>query len=84
VDVAALDGLVRRQVIEPFDHRNFNADTDAFQDLVPTTENVAMEICSRLKRHWSAAFPGAWPKLEKIRIAETERNIFELRADEIE
>ena len=41
-------------------------------------------ICRRLKRHWGAAFPGAWPKLEKIRIAETARNIFELGADEIE
>ncbi len=60
------------------------SDTDAFRDSVPTSENLAVEICRRLKRNWSAAFPGEWPKLEKIRIAETERNIFELRADEIE
>jgi hypothetical protein len=37
-----------------------------------------------LKRNWGTAFPGEWPKLEKIRIAETARNIFELRVDEIE
>ncbi len=84
VDVTALDDLVRRQVLEPFGNSNLNADTDAFNDTVPTSENVAVEICRRLKRHWSAAFPGGWPRLEKIRIAETERNIFELRADEIE
>ena len=74
----------RRQVLEPFGNSNLNTDTDAFQSVVPTSENVAVEICRRLKRHWSEVFPGDWPKLEKIRIAETERNIFELRADEIE
>jgi 6-pyruvoyltetrahydropterin/6-carboxytetrahydropterin synthase len=84
VNVAALDDLVRQQILQPFGFSNLNTDTDAFQSIVPTSENVAMEICRRLKRHWSAAFPGAWPKLEKIRIAETERNIFELTADEIE
>jgi 6-pyruvoyltetrahydropterin/6-carboxytetrahydropterin synthase len=84
VNVAKLDELVRWQVLEPFANSNLNVDTDAFQSVVPTSENVAMEICRRLKRHWSAAFPGDWPKLERIRIAETERNIFELGTDEIE
>ena len=84
VNIAALDELVRQQVLQPFDHRNLNTDTDAFQGAAPTSENLAVEICRRLKRHWSTAFPGEWPKLDKIRIAETERNIFELRADEIE
>jgi 6-pyruvoyltetrahydropterin/6-carboxytetrahydropterin synthase len=84
VDQAALDELVRQQVLQPFGHSNLNMDTDAFQVVAPTSENLAVEICRRLKRHWSAAFPGEWPKLEKIRIAETDRNIFELGADEIE
>jgi 6-pyruvoyltetrahydropterin/6-carboxytetrahydropterin synthase len=79
-----LDGLVRREVLLPFDHRNLNLDTDAFRDAAPTTENLGFEIGRRLKRNWSAFFPGTWPKLEKIRITETDRNIFELNADEIE
>jgi 6-pyruvoyltetrahydropterin/6-carboxytetrahydropterin synthase len=82
--IPVLDALVKREVLAPFDHCDLNVDTDAFRDSVPTTENLAFEIGRRLKRSWSAAFPGEWPKLEKIRIAETERNIFELRADEIE
>ena len=82
--IPVLDDLVKREVLAPFDHRNLNLDTDAFRDSVPTTENLAFEIGRRLKRNWSAAFPGEWPKLEKVRIAETERNIFELRVDEIE
>jgi 6-pyruvoyltetrahydropterin/6-carboxytetrahydropterin synthase len=82
--VGTLDALVKREVLAPFDHRNLNADTDAFRDIAPTTENLAYEIARRLKHNWNSAFPSVWPKLEKIRIVETARNIFELRADEIE
>jgi hypothetical protein len=61
-----------------------NLDVDWFGAAVPTSENLGMEICRRLKRKWKAVFPGEWPRLEKIRIEETPRNIFEIRADEIE
>jgi 6-pyruvoyltetrahydropterin/6-carboxytetrahydropterin synthase len=84
VDVARLDGLVQQHVLTPFDHRDLNTEIDCFRDSVPTSENLAVEICRRLKRNWSAAFPGEWPKLHRVRIAETERNIFEIEADEIE
>jgi 6-pyruvoyl-tetrahydropterin synthase len=83
VNPAVLDALVNRQVIAAFDHRDLSSEIERFQDLPATSENVAVEICRRLKTHWGEAFPGAWPKLEKIRIAETDRNIFEVNADEI-
>jgi len=78
LDPALLDRLVEEQVLQPFDHRNLNAEVAAFQDIVPTTENLAREIFRRLKTNWKSSFPGAWPVLEKIRIAETPRNIFEI------
>ena len=84
VDIAALDELVQREVVRPFDHRNLNQEVAAFARVVPTSENLGFEICRRLKRNWKQVFPGEWPKLEKIRIGETARNIFEVRADEIE
>ena len=84
VDTALLDGLVRREILQPFDHRNLNTEVAVFGQVVATSENLGFEICRRLKRNWSEVFPGDWPKLEKIRIAETERNIFEVSADEIE
>jgi 6-pyruvoyltetrahydropterin/6-carboxytetrahydropterin synthase len=84
VDIRLLDDLVARQVLGPFEHRNLNVETEAFEALVPTSENLAAEICRRLKENWSTVFPGEWPRLEKIRIAETPRNIFEVRTDEIE
>jgi 6-pyruvoyltetrahydropterin/6-carboxytetrahydropterin synthase len=84
VDPAALDRLVERQVVSPFDHRNLNVEAPVFASAVPTSENLAVEICRRLKIDWSAEFPGEWPKLEHVRIAETANNMFEIRADEIQ
>lgn len=84
VDTAALDELVRAQVIRPFDHRNLNVEVAGFARVVPTSENLGYEICRRLKWNWKQAFPERWPELEKIRIEETPRNIFEVGADEIE
>jgi 6-pyruvoyltetrahydropterin/6-carboxytetrahydropterin synthase len=83
-DPAALDGLVAAQVLKPFEHRNLNVEVESFREVVPTSENLGIEICRRLKRHWRNVFPSEWPKLEKIRIEETPRNIFEIKADEIE
>jgi 6-pyruvoyltetrahydropterin/6-carboxytetrahydropterin synthase len=83
-NVLLLDGLVERQVLAAFGHRNLNTEVEAFGgQLVPTSENLGLEICRLLKHHWHEFFPAEWPKLEKIRIAETDRNIFEIEADEI-
>ena len=77
-DLAALDALVREQVLEPFDHHDLNADVPAFAERVPTTENLAIEIQARLSARWSEVFPGTAPALDGIRIQETKRNRFEL------
>ena len=84
VDARRLDELVAREVIEPFDHRNLNCDVAAFRDVTPTSELLAAEICRRLQHGWRGAFPGEWPQLEKVRIAETARNIFEMDAYEVQ
>ncbi len=69
-DLAELDGFVKREVLETFDHRNLNEEVPAFREVVPTTENLCIEIFSRLKR-----FPAA--RLERIRVEETGNNSFE-------
>ena len=65
-----LDNFVEREVVEVFDHKHLNLDVDAFRENVPTTENLCMEIYSRLRK-----FPSA--KLERVRIEETGLNSFE-------
>jgi 6-pyruvoyltetrahydropterin/6-carboxytetrahydropterin synthase len=84
VDLSVLDALVRRYVVDAFDHRDLNTEFEAFQHAVPTSENLGREICRRLKQHWGEAFTGEWPRLEKVCIAETARNIFQVSADEID
>ena len=84
LDTALLDEMVARHVLGRFEHRNLNAEVAPFERVVPTSENLGVEICRSLKAHWKEMFPDEWPKLEKVRIAETPRNIFEIRADEIE
>jgi 6-pyruvoyltetrahydropterin/6-carboxytetrahydropterin synthase len=78
VNLAQLDRLVQTEVLDAFDHRNLNAEIGQFAELVPTSENLALELERRLRAAWGGAFPGEWPRLEKIRIAETARNIFEV------
>jgi 6-pyruvoyltetrahydropterin/6-carboxytetrahydropterin synthase len=80
VNVQALDRLVAQQVIEDFDHKYMNADVREFHDIVPTSENILRVIEDRLRAGWRSAFPGDWPRLEAIRLRETRRNLFELRA----
>jgi len=65
-----LDTSVDREVLERFGHRNLN-DVDAFRALVPTTENLCIEIYRVLKRGFRGAL------LEKVRLEETMMNAFE-------
>jgi hypothetical protein len=69
-NLADLDTFVEDQIIEPFDHRYLNEEVAAFREMVPTTENLCIEIFRRLK-----TFPKA--KLERVRIQETANNSFE-------
>ena len=78
VNLDSLDGFVKREVLDDFHQKNMNTQIPVFVDAVPTTENVAVEIRSRLARNWEAAFPGGAPRLEKIRLFETRKNIIEL------
>jgi len=80
VNVSTLDNLVATRVIHDFDHKYMNADVREFQELVPTSENILHVIEERLAAHWHSIFPGEWPRLEAIRLRETARNSFELRA----
>jgi len=80
VDPAELDRLVRERVLAAFDHKNLNEEVEEFRQVVPTTENLGLLIHQRLQQGWKEVFPGLWPKLEKVRIAETARNIFEVDA----
>jgi 6-pyruvoyltetrahydropterin/6-carboxytetrahydropterin synthase len=65
-----IDAFVQREVIDALDCKSLNEDVAVFRNVVPTTENLCIEIFERLKR-----FPGA--RLERVRIQETSNNGFE-------
>ena len=51
VDLAELDRLVKAEVLDAFDHRNLNTEIPRFADLVPTSENLAIELDRRLEEY---------------------------------
>lgn len=74
IDMKKLSEIVNNQVIEKFDHRNLNLDTEEFKTLNPTAENIAIVIYNLLRPHIDA-------KLDLyIRLYETPRNFVEYPA----
>lgn len=71
----ALDALVAERILTRFDHRNLNADIAELSGVVATTESLAVVIERVLQDRWPLE-----AKLDRVRISETERNIFELEA----
>ncbi len=65
-----LDGVVEREVLSRYDLSNLNT-LQEFAQLVPTTENLSVEIFEILQRR----FPQA--HLERVRLEETMMNSFE-------
>src|SRR6478735_7142444 len=49
VDMKVLSELIREHVIERFDHKNLNLDTEEFKTLNPTAENIAVVIYNILR-----------------------------------
>jgi len=78
IDRAELDRLVRESVLDDIDHRDMNADVPEFQELNPTTENLAIVIGRRLCRAWRESRPESKVRLSRVRLEETGRNSFEL------
>jgi 6-pyruvoyltetrahydropterin/6-carboxytetrahydropterin synthase len=51
IDLGKLDAILRREVIQRFDHRNINVDVSEFGDgrLIPSGENLARFILDRVQ-----------------------------------
>ena len=70
INLAELDSMVQTTVLERFDHANLNLDP-RFANLVPTTENLCVEVYRLLQ---GVLMPG---QLVQVRVEETENNFFE-------
>ena len=65
-----LDGVVEREVLSRYDLSNLNV-LQEFTQLVPTTENLSIEIFEILQRGFAQAH------LDRVRLEETMMNSFE-------
>jgi len=68
MDMKHLSDLIKKHVIDKFDHKNLNLDTEEFSLLNPTAENIAIVIHNILRAHIDT-------RLDlQVRLYETERN----------
>lgn len=74
IDLKVLSDLIKREVIERFDHKNLNLDTQEFKNLNPTAENIAVVIYNLLRSRLDSRYD------LKITLYETERNYVEYPA----
>ena len=71
IDTKILSYLIKKYVLDRYDHKNLNLDTQEFKDVNPTAENIAISIYNLLK-------PKLASDLElKIKLYETPRNFVE-------
>jgi 6-pyruvoyltetrahydropterin/6-carboxytetrahydropterin synthase len=71
MDLKELSDLVNEKVLEKFDHKNLNVDTEEFKQLNPTAENIAVVIYDLLRPHIKSSLDLF------IRLYETPRNFVE-------
>lgn len=68
VDLRQVKQVLQQEVVEPMDHRHLNREVPPFDKVVPTPENLALEIWRRLEPR----FAGTPARLKQIRLFETE------------
>lgn len=74
-DLKKLSDLIRKHIIDRFDHKNLNLDTQDFKTLNPTAENIAYVIWKILREKIERQYD------IKVILYETERNVVEFPAD---
>ncbi len=75
MDMKVLSDIIKKNVLEKFDHKNLNLDTTEFKDLNPTAENIALVIWRILRKEIDSKYD------LKIKLYETERNFVEFPAN---
>lgn len=70
-DMKKLSHLIKEHVLKKFDHKNLNLDTDEFENVNPSAENIAVVIWNILRNRIEEEFELT------VRVYETERNFVE-------
>ncbi len=76
-DLATLDRIVQKEALDRLDHTHLNLDVDIFQHVIPTTENLCLEIYKLLREKLAQAPQSGSARLKKVCLEETNSNYFE-------
>lgn len=68
LDLKQLKDVLNREVVEPMDHRFLNREVPPFDRVIPTVENLAVEIWRRIEPHLKTDRV----RLHCVRLRETE------------
>jgi 6-pyruvoyltetrahydropterin/6-carboxytetrahydropterin synthase len=71
IDLKLLSGIIKKEIVERFDHKNLNLDTEEFRNLNPTAENIVIVIYKLLRPNIDKKFD------LQVRLYETPRNFVE-------
>jgi 6-pyruvoyltetrahydropterin/6-carboxytetrahydropterin synthase len=71
IDLKLLSDIIRREVVQRFDHKNLNLDTEEFKNLNPTAENIVVVIYKLIRPFIDSEFD------LQVRLYETPRNFVE-------
>jgi 6-pyruvoyltetrahydropterin/6-carboxytetrahydropterin synthase len=71
MDMKVLSDLIKKNILDRYDHKNLNLDTEEFKTLNPTAENIAVTIWQILREKIGSQYD------LKITLYETERNFVE-------
>lgn len=67
-DLKVLKEIIQSEIIDPMDHRFLNREVPPFDTVVPTAENISVEIWRRLLPH----FHSGAARLHNVRLYETD------------
>lgn len=70
-DMKKLSDLVKQEIVDRFDHKNLNLDTEEFKSLNPSAENIAIVVWNLLRKQVSKEYTLS------ITLYETDRNFVE-------
>ncbi len=68
IDLKILKGIIKEEVEDAFDHKNLNEEVPVFKELIPTVENIAIEIYNRIIKRVGVSYKVS------IKLFETPRN----------
>jgi 6-pyruvoyltetrahydropterin/6-carboxytetrahydropterin synthase len=76
LDLKQLKEILENRVLDVYDHRMLNREVEPFSNVVPTVENIAIDIWNRVDPHI-----GGRARLHSIRVQETAELSVEYRGE---